>query len=892
MEHPPTNPPSSPAVAPGDPAPITPEQFKQAIRMLEEYAQALDLLMSEGDINDKESRKSTSAKVAEFVKEDLLKSKKFYIDDPSDTTKKIINEHTPFTTEDIIKAVITSLKNIGIKDDDGREDEESALRLRNEFNEDLLAKRLQINTAPYSQPDTTTPQAPTPVVTTSPAKKEPEPKKKHNYENPLWFLNELSPRDLELLPYFLAYNIPEERTTLMDDASSQEENRQRNFLQKLRNFTPTKKGSLFMLAHGDSHSMCTIIKTTSATVTIDDHTLKTRETLPLPQFIDALLSDFEIPVPNPDKPAVEPTKPTVTTTITPTPAVTTPPAKKEPETTAASSEPPLAKPDKPKGPLPVDRDTKIEQLREEIKRLEEEKAEEKKKLEEEKEKSIARQKAFGLLSGSLFILFKTKPLSVVDASGLEEFNNNYLRNKKLGYLALQENKNNLPLFKEFFTSASLYLRNIEGIPSDSQEFTFAKEIADALYTFSSHLFIKEERIPDSELERFKELKRAIGKKGLQAPPEKKSTFNNPPITEIISILSRDKDKEGKEISHKEKIERIQGWVAKWVDTGEIDIYREKNKNIEVSDDQIDTSAQIIRACSAFLLAMTKNHKRIANQMILESEALRNISILARVLTGKTNDDSNEHDNISYQVENYSKQGDLFIIDKFKKALEEAKIVDENLSGEAANDEVRNITPETMTKDERMAELRRKWNAYVEHLKEEKRKEEEAEQKKPEEQEEIPQEAPKRGFFARKKEAIKKMVSMDSFREKRKQIGKLVGARFEQASNLCGSKARAGVALSLFAVIGAGAGYFFLSGESKEAQNTPEDIFLSQKKIPGSFLEKAYGEEAPKQNTPGSFAFIKDGQVRSDNKDRVGLGRILDGSIKPGESTPVIIEAKE
>lgn len=137
-------------------------------------------------------------------------------------------------------------------------------------------------------------------------------------------------------------------------------------------------------------------------------------------------------------------------------------------------------------------------------------------------------------------------------------------------------------------------------------------------------------------------------------PEKK--INNMPVGDIISLFNK------KESEPEELLSGFVAWEKKWLENSAIDRFREKNKTLTISPQQIESTKKL-------LTAYRKIIKKSISDTVPSSTLgtiKQNVIILVRILTGVN---GKESEDIEYLVKNYTEQGDSAWLSRLEDSLE-------------------------------------------------------------------------------------------------------------------------------------------------------------------------------------------------------------------------------
>jgi hypothetical protein len=149
------------------------------------------------------------------------------------------------------------------------------------------------------------------------------------------------------------------------------------------------------------------------------------------------------------------------------------------------------------------------------------------------------------------------------------------------------------------------------------------------------------------------------------PDNKKESFSNPPVGELIKIFNENRK------DRRALYELYVAWDNKYIASGLIDQMREKNGNIAVSAEQIESTKKLLQAYKK-ILELDANESYIPGIRI-ETELEGNIVTLAKILSGKTTTKSREdRNNIETLVSGYSATGAAYQLERLEKAIQGAK----------------------------------------------------------------------------------------------------------------------------------------------------------------------------------------------------------------------------
>ena len=149
------------------------------------------------------------------------------------------------------------------------------------------------------------------------------------------------------------------------------------------------------------------------------------------------------------------------------------------------------------------------------------------------------------------------------------------------------------------------------------------------------------------------------------PDNKKESFSNPPVGELIKIFNENRK------DRRALYELYVEWDNKYIASGLIDQMREKNGNIAVSAEQIESTKKLLQAYKK-ILELDANESYIPGIRI-ETELEGNIVTLAKILSGKTTTKSREdRNNIETLVSGYSATGAAYQLERLEKAIQGAK----------------------------------------------------------------------------------------------------------------------------------------------------------------------------------------------------------------------------
>lgn len=149
------------------------------------------------------------------------------------------------------------------------------------------------------------------------------------------------------------------------------------------------------------------------------------------------------------------------------------------------------------------------------------------------------------------------------------------------------------------------------------------------------------------------------------PDNKKESFSNPPIGELIKIFNENRK------DRKTLYELYVAWDNKYIASGLIDQMREKSGNIAVSVEQIESTKKLLQAYKK-ILELDANESYIPG-IRAETELEGNIVTLAKILSGKTTTKSREdRNNIETLVSGYSATGAAYQLERLEKAIQGAK----------------------------------------------------------------------------------------------------------------------------------------------------------------------------------------------------------------------------
>ncbi len=212
---------------------------------------------------------------------------------------------------------------------------------------------------------------------------------------------------------------------------------------------------------------------------------------------------------------------------------------------------------------------------------------------------------------------------------------------------------------ENFTSA-ITLKDAVLDAIQTGDFTTAKKKADLL-TIELNRITKENSNQNSTQEN------QSAKTGQEPSQlEKNKKFNNPPVGEIVSLLTKDRYV-GKQVEYRAKnntsaereiINDLKTWEKKWLLGGAIDTYREKNGNIKISDAQVRTTKLILQTYKQLL---EQNINSEVNTDVMRTVP-QNIIICTQILAGIHNETKSD---IKYLVEHYSERADDALLQKLR-----------------------------------------------------------------------------------------------------------------------------------------------------------------------------------------------------------------------------------
>lgn len=149
------------------------------------------------------------------------------------------------------------------------------------------------------------------------------------------------------------------------------------------------------------------------------------------------------------------------------------------------------------------------------------------------------------------------------------------------------------------------------------------------------------------------------------PDNKKEFFSNPPVGELIKIFNENRK------DRRALYELYVEWDSKYIASGLIDQMREKNGNLAVSVEQIESTKKLLQAYKK-ILELDGNENYIPGIRV-ETELEGNIVTLAKILSGKTTTKSKEdRNNIETLVSGYSAAGDAYQLERLEKAIQEAE----------------------------------------------------------------------------------------------------------------------------------------------------------------------------------------------------------------------------
>ncbi len=156
---------------------------------------------------------------------------------------------------------------------------------------------------------------------------------------------------------------------------------------------------------------------------------------------------------------------------------------------------------------------------------------------------------------------------------------------------------------------------------------------------------------------------------LGVEPVVKTKINNPPIGQLVSLLTRKReapeDVERRAATGKTTREEVYAdllaWKKKWLDSGEIDAYREKYGKMPVSDEQLATSKLLLEA---YIEILGLDEKAKIDENFVRS-VNNQCSIYAKILTGIHNETASD---IKFLVENYDQGADLTLLQRLRSSI--------------------------------------------------------------------------------------------------------------------------------------------------------------------------------------------------------------------------------
>lgn len=148
------------------------------------------------------------------------------------------------------------------------------------------------------------------------------------------------------------------------------------------------------------------------------------------------------------------------------------------------------------------------------------------------------------------------------------------------------------------------------------------------------------------------------------PDNKKESFSNPPVGELIKIFNENRK------DRRALYELYVEWDNKYIASGLIDQMREKNGNIAVSAEQIESTKKLLQAYKK-ILELNINENYIPG-IRTETELEGNIVTLAKILSGKTTTKSTDRNTIKTLISGYSARGDAYQLERLEKAIQDTE----------------------------------------------------------------------------------------------------------------------------------------------------------------------------------------------------------------------------